>query len=523
MACGIVVRTVAGLLRNKREDPAVVVLDEAGRFAVSLLSGHLGGANDLAREIAALLGAQPVITTASEVSGLPPLDLWAEENKLVLEPEELVPEVTARYIRDRKLRVFTDYPVRVPGLWERTERPEEADLVVSYRRFEALRGVLLARPRVLFLGLGFNRGTPAERIEEAVSGVLERHGLSLRAVKGVGTLEGKLSEPGFSAWISGKGFKVLGFSAEALSRAVEEYGLEISEAARASTGALAVAEPAALLGAGPGGRLIVSKEKTPEVTVAVAEAPCRKGRLFVVGIGPGALEELTPSARRAIRLATHVVGYHRYLSLIKPLLSGKEVYGTGMTQEVERVIKALELAGEGYSVALVSGGDPGIYGLAGLVFELMREEDLFGAFEVEVIPGLSALNACAARLGAPLMHDFAVISLSDRLTPWETIEKRLRAAVEADFVIVIYNPRSQGRREHLARAREILLEYRSEKTPVGLARAVSREDETLVLTTLKEMLGHEIDMQTTVFVGNSETFVFHHWLVTPRGYRGRRF
>lgn len=523
MACGIVVRTIAELIKSKKEDPAVVVLDEAGKFAISLLSGHLGGANELACEIAALIGAQSVITTASDLSGLPALDLWAEENDLILEPEDLIPEVTACYLRNRSLKTFTDYPVNLPEAWERVERPEEADLVVSYRKLEVPKKVLFARPRVLFLGLGFNRGTPTAKIEEAVSRVFEKHGLSLKAIRGVGTLDHKLHEPGFSAWLSKRDLKALGFSAEALNRAVKEYGLEVSEAARAATGALAVAEPAALLGAGPGSRLIVSKEKTPEVTVAVAEALRRKGKLFIVGTGPGALEELTPLARRAIRLATHVVGYHRYLALIKPLLSGKQVYGTGMTQEVDRVKKALELAQGGYSVALVSGGDSGIYGLAGLVFELMREEDLFESFEVEVIPGLSALNACAARLGAPLMHDFAVISLSDRLTPWETIEKRLRAAAEADFVIVIYNPKSRSRREHLARARDILLEYRSGKTPVGLARAVSREEETLTLTTLEDMLLHEIDMQTTVFIGNSETFIFHNWLVTPRGYRGRRF
>ena len=208
-----------------------------------------------------------------------------------------------------------------------------------------------------------------------------------------------------------------------------------------------------------------------------------------------------------------------------------------MTREVERCRKAVEIARTVKKVAMVSGGDPGIYAMAGLIFELLRETGWGaerqhvlsdasekesrdrGHIEVEVIPGISALNACASRLGAPLMHDFASVSLSDRLTPWNLIEKRLAAAAMADFVIVLYNPRSKGRRDHISRAREILLGYRSPETPVGIVRAAMRTDETVVVTDLGHMLDHEIDMQTTVLVGNSKTFVWKGWMVTPRGYR----
>ncbi|PIX89189.1 MAG: precorrin-3B C(17)-methyltransferase, partial [Nitrospirae bacterium CG_4_10_14_3_um_filter_44_29] len=215
---------------------------------------------------------------------------------------------------------------------------------------------------------------------------------------------------------------------------------------------------------------------------------------------------------------------------------------TGMTQEIDRCKKAVELAISGRTVSIISGGDPGIYAMAGLVFEMLKnetEKQRSGEMEtkeqhrtetspihrftdspiqVEVIPGVSALNACAARLGAPLMHDFASISLSDRLTPWEVIEKRLDAAAKSDFVIILYNPKSKGRAEHINKAREIILKYRKPETPVGIVKGAMREDEKIVIADLKNMLEHEIDMQTTVIIGNSQTFVWNNRMITPRGY-----
>jgi precorrin-3B C17-methyltransferase len=194
-----------------------------------------------------------------------------------------------------------------------------------------------------------------------------------------------------------------------------------------------------------------------------------------------------------------------------------------MTQEVERAARAIELARQGRTIAVVSGGDPGIYAMAGLVLDLLRK----GARGrrpgpvIEVIPGVSALNACAARLGAPLMHDFAAVSLSDRLTPWETIEGRLNAAAVADFVIALYNPKSRGRPTHIRKARQIIMRHRAPETPVGIVRGAMRADEVVILTDLAHMPFDEIDMQTTVIVGNSKTFVWEHLMITPRGYEGK--
>jgi len=246
-------------------------------------------------------------------------------------------------------------------------------------------------------------------------------------------------------------------------------------------------------------------------------------RLFVVGIGPGDLKHMTFEAREAVENADAVVGYKIYLDLIKPLLAGKEVVSTGMTREVERCQEALRLAATGKTVALVSGGDAGVYGMAGLVLELANDEASFLAdVEIIIVPGVSAVQAAAAVLGAPLMHDFAVISLSDLLTPWELIEKRLRAAAAADFVTAIYNPRSKGRTTQLDMARQIFLTARSADTPVGIVRNACRSGEERIVTSLSEMDTVSVDMYSIVIIGNSSTFVDGEGrMITPRGYAVR--
>ncbi len=258
-----------------------------------------------------------------------------------------------------------------------------------------------------------------------------------------------------------------------------------------------------------------------------------KGRLSVVGIGPGDQDHITPAALRAIRNSEVIVGYTTYIDLIRGLIRDKEIITAGMTQEVQRCRKAIEAASRGRTVAVICSGDPGIYAMAGLVFELIEkgvqveggssEQELApqpGAteFDIEVIPGIPALSACASRLGAPLMHDFASISLSDRLTPWEKIESRLHAAAGADFVIVIYNPKSRGRKDHLERAIGIVAKYRKGDTPVGIVKAAMRKEEKIIITTLGSVPFEEVDMQSTVIIGNNRTYIRDGRIVTPRGY-----
>ncbi|TLM67132.1 MAG: cobyric acid synthase [Deltaproteobacteria bacterium] len=240
-----------------------------------------------------------------------------------------------------------------------------------------------------------------------------------------------------------------------------------------------------------------------------------QGKLYVVGIGPGDAAHLTPAARTAIAAASVVAGYRTYLDLIPELLAGKELLASGMREEVERCRQALARAAGGATVALVSGGDAGIYGMAGLALELAAELPV----EVEIIPGISALQAAAARLGAPLMHDLAVISLSDLLTPWEVIARRLEAAASADFVVALYNPKSTARTTQIEVARDILLRHRDGATPVGIVRHACREGEAATVTTLREFTAFPIDMFSLVIVGNAATFVDGKGrMITPRGY-----
>jgi precorrin-3B C17-methyltransferase len=203
------------------------------------------------------------------------------------------------------------------------------------------------------------------------------------------------------------------------------------------------------------------------------------------------------------------------------LIGDKEVISSGMRQEVDRCAKAAEFARGGKKVAVICSGDPGIYAMAGLVFEVLRTGGQEGV-NVEIVPGIPALSSCAAKLGAPLMHDFASISLSDLLTPWEIIEKRISAAASADFVIVIYNPKSKGRSRHINSARDIILKFRHPRTPVGIVKAAERDNEKIVITDLEGMLNNEIDMQSTVIIGNSQTFTWNDRMVTPRGY-GKKY
>ncbi|GGE13221.1 hypothetical protein GCM10011571_13300 [Marinithermofilum abyssi] len=247
----------------------------------------------------------------------------------------------------------------------------------------------------------------------------------------------------------------------------------------------------------------------------------KNGKLLVIGFGPGHVDHMTKRAREAILESDVIVGYNTYVDLIRGLLTDQTIVRTGMTEEVSRAQEAVRQAEAGKAVAVISSGDAGVYGMAGLVYEVLVEKGWRPGegVEVEVIPGISAIHSCASLLGSPVMHDACTISLSDHLTPWETIARRIEAAASADFVIALYNPRSGRRTRQIVETRRILLNYRSPDTPVGLVKSAYRERERVVLTTLDQMLEHEIGMLTTVIIGNSTTFVHEGLIITPRGYQ----
>lgn len=239
----------------------------------------------------------------------------------------------------------------------------------------------------------------------------------------------------------------------------------------------------------------------------------------MVGIGPGSGDMISPRALKALGEVRVVVGYKTYIEILGDLLGDREVISTGMTREVDRCAAAIEKAAAGLDVAVVSSGDPGVYGMAGLVLEMLDRDGLTGKIDVEVIPGITSATAAAAKLGAPLMHDFAVISLSDLLTPWEVIEKRLHSAASGDFVTVLYNPASHRRTNQIRQARDIFIKYKQAATPVGIVRNADRSDEEITITDLEHMLDYEIDMLTTVIIGSSSTRRMDRYMVTPRGYK----
>jgi cobalt-precorrin 5A hydrolase/precorrin-3B C17-methyltransferase len=402
---------------------------------------------------------------------------------------------------------------------------------VTDRVGEAETDALVFHPPVLALGIGCERGCSGEEIAELARSTLGEAGLAAGAVAAVVSVELKRAEPAIHALAAELGVPARFFSASRLL--VETPRLsERSPAAFRATGCWGVAEGAALAAAGPDGVLVVPKRKSRRATCAVARASQPiiaeaigrpRGRLAVIGIGPGDAGRRTPEASMALAQASDVVGYSLYLDLLGRAIEGKSCHPSAIGDEEARVRLALDLAAEGRSVALVSSGDAGIYGLAPLVFELLdtAEKPGWRTIDLIVIPGISAVQAAASRAGAPLGHDFCVISLSDLMTPWETIRGRLEAAAMADFVVALYNPRSTRRQAYLAEAADILLRHRSPETPVFIGRNLGRDGEKRRIICLSELAGAGIDMLTIVLVGSSRSRRIESdppRLYTPRGY-----
>ena len=249
------------------------------------------------------------------------------------------------------------------------------------------------------------------------------------------------------------------------------------------------------------------------------------GKLYIVGVGPGHHDHMTFRAKRVIEESDTIVGYETYVNLVEDLIDGKDIHRYAMTQEVERAHQCIDLAKEGKIVSLVSSGDPGIYGMAGLIFEILAESGWNPAtdLQVELVPGVSALNSCASLIGSPLMTDFAVVSMSDLLVPWEIIVKRVEAAAQGDYVIVIYNPSSKKRIHQLQDTRKLLLKYRKPSTPVAIIKGAFRKSQTIVMTDLEHLEEHsdKLGMISTVIVGNSSTYNFKDLMINPRGYTSK--
>lgn len=528
-AAGIAVRAIAPHVRDKFSDPAVVSVDEAGRFAVPLLSGHVGGANDLSREVAAAIGAQAVVSTATDVNGLFAVDEWARKQGLVLVERQVAKEVSACLLDGGTVGFASDIAVEgaLPSGVE--EGPHELGIKVGIDTADCpFARTLHLVPRVVTVGVGCKRGTDAAALEAFVRAALASAHVSPAAVARVASIDVKRDEEAVLALAKALRCEPVFYSAEQL--AAVEGAFASSEFVKAAVGVDNVCERAAVAG---GARLIGGKEAHEGMTVALGqdEASVRFDGdgdgmaqtagdrvLLVVGIGPGGGSDLTRRAYEALESCDVIVGYTVYTELLEKEFPDKEMLTTPMRREVERCKIALERAQGGERVAMVCSGDPGVYGMAGLCYELAGE---YPSVDIEVIPGISAAFGGAAVLGAPLMHDFAVISLSDLMTPWEKIEKRLELAAEADFVICLYNPSSKKRAGYLRRACDVLLRHKSASTVCGTVRNIGREGEESHVLTLGELRDTSVDMFTTVFIGNEQTMQLDGSMVTPRGYLQR--
>ena len=532
-ASGILIRALASLIDDKRAEPPVVALAEDGSVAVPLLGGH-HGANAIARALADALGGVAAITTAGDLRlGLaldePPTG-WTIAN-----PERIKP-IAAALIAGKPVALHDELGC---ADWLRAGSiawADDAELAVRVtdRRVAGDEAALIFHPPVLALGIGCERGCAADEIAALAEESLAAAGLAPEAVAAVVSVELKLDEKGIHALAERLGVPARFFSA---ARLLDETSrlTERSEAAFRATGCWGVAEGAALAATGSSGTLVVAKRKSRGATCATAHAPSPidagaigrgRGRLAIVGIGPGDAAWRTSEASALIARASDLVGYGLYLDLLGGAAHGKTLHKSAIGAEAERARLALDLAAAGKDVALVSSGDAGIYGLAALAFELLdgSERRDWAAVDIIVSPGVSAMQAAAARAGAPLGHDFCAISLSDLMTPWPMIRARIEAAAAGDFVVALYNPRSARRQEGLAGAATILSAHRPATTPVLIARNLGRSGETCRVAKLGDLAKAEIDMLTIVIVGSSTTRVVAGdtpRLYTPRGYSTR--
>ncbi len=528
-AAGILIRALAPLVADKRAEPPVVALAEDGSVAVPLLGGH-HGANALARRIADMMGGTAAITTAGDLGlGLaldePPRG-WTVANPAMAKA------LAAALLAGEPVRLVTEAG---DGSWPDPALFADAGgltLLVTDRACRVDDKTLVVHPPVLAVGVGCERGADTGELQALVDETLAGADLAPGALAAIASLDLKSDEEAVLACAEGLGLPARFFTGDELEAETPRL-VSPSEAVFREVGCHGVAEGAALALAGPDAKLIVPKNKSKRATCAVARSPKpidpgvagrARGRLDVVGIGPGADAWRTPEATEALALADAVVGYGLYLDLVDGLIAGKPRHGSDLGEEEARVRLALDLAADGKSVALVCSGDPGIYALATLVFELLDREDRpdWNRVAVTVVPGISALQAAAARAGAPLGHDFCAISLSDLLTPRETILQRLQAAAEGDFVVTLYNPQSRRRRELLQEAKRIMLMARPPETPVIVARNLGRSGERVDQVALGDFDVDSVDMLTLVVIGSSATRRFGQGTTmrtyTPRGY-----
>lgn len=542
IASGAVIRILAPQLINKMDEAAVISVSEDGSSIVPLLGGH-HGANDLARQLAEITNGFAAVTTAGDLKFGIALDQPPQGYHLT-NPED-AKDVMAALLNGASVDLVGQ------ASWLTESQLDFADggevqITITEKTLPAKALELVYIKKSLVLGVGCERGCSSEELLKLAIETLQAQGYSSDAVGLITSIDLKADETAIHALAKHFNCPVRFFPSTRLLDETKRLK-NPSDVVFGEVGCYGVAEGSALVAAGQHGDLIVEKQKSKRATLAIGQAlePFEdthiqaleggqvRGKLFVVGIGPGADAWRSPEVSSMVASSTDLVGYSLYLDLLGPLTTGKTRHDFDLGKEEARVRHAMELAGQGKDVALVCSGDAGIYAMATLVFELLDKGDtddglsqVAKRIEIAVSPGISALQAAAARIGAPLGHDFCTISLSDLLTPWEDIKRRVSAAAEGDFVIAFYNPVSMKRRTQLAWARDRLLDDRPNNTPVILATNLGREGELVRVVDLAKLDIDDVDMLTVVIVGSSESRTTmtgdgKTWVYTPRGYSGK--
>ena len=531
-AVGIIIRALAGRLSDKQNEPPVVAVSASGQSVIPLLGGHRG-ANDFARGIAETLNVKAAITTAGDERYHIALD--SPPDGLTLHNPQHYRAFVASMIAGSSVQVPAD------NAWlNQAKLPlaSDGDLKISVTH-EVCQGTethLVYNPKVLYVGVGCERGVSTDELEALVQSVFEEHRLAKQSVAGLFSIDVKADEYAVLSLAKKWGLQTRFFDAKRLERETPRLA-NPSDIVYREVGCHGVAEGAALAASGVDGQLIVTKKKSERATVAVALSPQplatelsgrRRGRLWVVGIGPGDPQARTHEVETALRSSDVWVGYSLYLDLVDDLKTNQHIHSYSLGEETDRVKAAIALAADGRDVSLVCSGDAGIYAMAALVYEVMdampNAERAF--VEPRVLPGVSALQTAAARAGAPIGHDFCAISLSDLLTPREVIRQRVRHAAEGDFVTAFYNPVSMKRKALFDESMDVLRNERPADTPVIIARSLGRLDESVSVTTLETIHSSQIDMLTIVLVGSSTSKALELEGVlsvyTPRGYANKK-
>jgi cobalt-precorrin 5A hydrolase / precorrin-3B C17-methyltransferase len=532
-ASGILIRSLGPYLSDKGSEMPVIAVAEDGSAVVPLLGGHNSG-NLWANHIAEFTKGFAAITTASDVRFGASLD--EPKHGYTLGNPKDMKTATAALLSGARLAFRhqgesqdPELPVDLQNISFETWTPSFDGVTIEVTEKDVKGGPhhLVYHPETLAVGIGCERGTDPEEVRKLIKKTFAEHNLSRYARAVFASIDLKEDEAAITDL-----YNVIYFTAEELNAQSAKLQ-NPSEIVRAEVGTPSVAEASALAAAGPGSELIVPKAKSKHATIAIARAssPLKypygkyRGQVSVVGIGPGSRMTRSPMVNAELALATEWVGYDLYLDLIKDAHVGQTEHRFPLGDEEARCRHAIELAKQGKRVALVCSGDAAIYAMAALVYEIIDLEPC--RIAVEVHPGISAFQAASARAGAMIGHDFCCISLSDLLTPWEVIEKRIKAAAEGDFVISLYNPRSLKRRDQLERAFAILKNHRPPETPVVIASNLGRPTEKTKIVNFADFNPDEVDMLTLVMVGSSQSKSFIRgdgktYAYTPRGYAKKR-